>query len=114
MDNSFDIERYIIEVVKIKSNQGTNCKFEEIYEYLKATRGKKHTLLGMEIEFSDDSTVLIVTIQYIKDILKDFEGKIADKESSPVTKEIFDIDEKSPLLCEKQAGRFHTTCAKLI
>lgn len=38
MDNSFDIERYIIEVVKIKSNQGTNCKFEEIYEYLEHKR----------------------------------------------------------------------------
>ena len=38
MDTSFDIEKYILEIVKIKSNNNQACKFDEIYEYLEHKR----------------------------------------------------------------------------
>lgn len=38
MDTSFDIEKYILEIVKIKSNNNQACKFDEIHEYLEHKR----------------------------------------------------------------------------
>ena len=38
LDANFDIEKHILDVIKIKTNQSAKCTFEDLYEYLEHKR----------------------------------------------------------------------------
>mmetsp|Transcript_1239 Transcript_1239/g.1761 ORF Transcript_1239/g.1761 Transcript_1239/m.1761 type:complete len:161 (-) Transcript_1239:922-1404(-) len=61
---------------------------EEEYGDLKATRGNKHSLLGMDIMINDDGTVSIDTSSYLREVINDFPGEISKHRSSPAEKTV--------------------------
>mmetsp|Transcript_16608 Transcript_16608/g.23570 ORF Transcript_16608/g.23570 Transcript_16608/m.23570 type:complete len:462 (-) Transcript_16608:60-1445(-) len=89
-------------------------KLENTYEDLKATRGKSHTLLGINFTINDNGTIELDTIQYLRDILSNFPDKISESATSPATKDIFEVKEEDETLDKGRGEIFHMTCAKLL
>jgi len=61
------------------------------------TRGKKHTFLGMDIDFKDNGTASILMKGYLKEAIQDFDGDIIRSAATPARRTLFDVDED----CEK-------------
>jgi len=93
------------EIIKLLENE---------YGDLKASRGNKHTLLGMNIALEDDGTVTIETKDYLKEIINSFLDDATKKVTSPATKDIFEIRETDELFSNERSDIFHSTCAKLL
>jgi hypothetical protein len=87
---------------------------EDVYGPLVTTRGKKHTFLGMDIEFCNDGSVKIGTKEYINEAIKDFDEDVSKNVSSPANLGLNTIDQKSPLLPIKKKDLFHSIVAKLL
>ena len=86
-------------------------RFTEEFTWITIEIGKKHSYLGMQICL-EDGCVMIDMIHYISKMLENVSRL---KECSvPANKEIFVIDEHSPLLPENERKRFHTLVAKLL
>ena len=77
-------------------------------------RGKQLTFLGMDLEFNDDRSVSISTPEYIDEAIEHFEEDVSKKVSSPATKQLFEIDEKSSTLEKKKQDIFHSVVARLL
>ena len=70
---------------------------EKRFGKMVVTRGKEHTFLGMKIKFNGDKTVSIDMKDYCKKAISDFTGKLRSASSTPAKKQLFTVDETSPL-----------------
>mmetsp|Transcript_23122 Transcript_23122/g.32572 ORF Transcript_23122/g.32572 Transcript_23122/m.32572 type:complete len:141 (-) Transcript_23122:938-1360(-) len=68
------------------------CVIGEEFGDLTIIRGKKHTLLGMNITINDDGTIGIDMSEYIKEIIHNCGINLTSGETSPAKKDIFDVD----------------------
>ena len=77
------------------------------------TRGKKHTFVGMDIEYNNDRTVSISMNDFIEECIETF-GKIFNGgATSPAKRNLYEVDEHSKRLSERIAILFHHIVAKL-
>mmetsp|Transcript_9094 Transcript_9094/g.12925 ORF Transcript_9094/g.12925 Transcript_9094/m.12925 type:complete len:274 (-) Transcript_9094:680-1501(-) len=105
-----------VKVSLVDHNVVTNIikVLQEEYRDLKPSRGTKHSLLGINIEFKSGSTLNIDTSDHLKETIQGFPDDIPPPKHSPADKEIFAVNKNSPRLNEKQANVFHSTCAKFM
>ena len=87
---------------------------EKKFGKLARTTGKKHTFLGMDIEFIGDKTVLIVTPQHIREALEDFGEELDTDAVNPAKSKLFTINHDSEQLDESKADMYHSITAKLL
>ena len=78
------------------------------------TRGKHHVFLGMDITYRDDSTVAITMKNHIREAITDSTMNISRSAATPAKKDLFYIDETSPLLEFDRAVIFHHCTAMLL
>ena len=81
---------------------------------MKVSRGKVHDYLGMTLDFSTPGEVKVTMLDYIKDMINEFNqhdstGKIS---KIPASEDLFKVDPDSPLLNAELAGVFHSIIAK--
>jgi hypothetical protein len=89
-------------------------KIEERFGKMTVTRGNKHSFLGMNFTFNKNFTVSISMKEYLKECISESKLNIAKAVSSPAKKDLFDIDDTSPLLPTVESESFHSTVAKLL
>ena len=67
---------------------------------VKITRGKVHTYLGMNLDYSQDGKVVINMRDYVKkDMLQEFPSdQLTEKASSPANENLFKVNESSQKL----------------
>jgi len=83
------------------------------YGEVKVTRGRIHAYLGMTLDFTKKGEVAVDMGDYVTIMVDDSPFKIGSKASpTPAAEDLFDHDDKIPLLSEKQKGEFHTIVAK--
>lgn len=90
-------------------------KIEEKFGKMSVTRGKKHTFVGVDIEFHDNGTVSLSMLDYVKECIDLYRDKIKRMAVTPASGELFNQSkEKVAMLTEAEANKFHHTTAKLL
>ena len=89
-------------------------QIENKFGKMTVTRGKEHTFLGMKLTLGTDGTVRIEMEDYIKDAIEIFPEDVSHPATTPAKKNLFNIDERSPLLERSKANLFHSVVAKLL
>ena len=91
------------------------AQIEERFGKMTVTRGLQHNFLGMDITFNQDETVTVDMSEYVCDTLAssgiDLSGSTAP---TPAKRNLFELDEASPLLSKESAELFHRVVAKLL
>ena len=79
-------------------------------------RGKRHTFVGIDIEFNENGTVTLAMDDYIQECISLYEHEIKKKAATPAKGDLFDIDtsDDDVPLSEQAADKFHHTTAKLL
>jgi hypothetical protein len=91
-----------------------NNKFGTNKKPLAATTGDIHDYLGITIDYSNKSKVVFTMYDYLEDILGDMPDDKNGTAPTPASDNLFDVDEDSPLLNEKESDFFHRTTARLL
>ena len=79
----------------------------------KTTRGKHHTYLGMNLDFSTAGKVKINMTDYVKNMLEEFPENTSKKATTPAAQHLFKTREDDVQhLTEKQRELFHRTTAQ--
>ncbi|MGK3737709.1 MAG: hypothetical protein ACI90V_004556, partial [Bacillariaceae sp.] len=81
---------------------------------LSATTGDIHDYLGLTIDYSENQKVKFTMYDYLEDILEEMPGDMNGTSPTPASDNLFDVDEDSPALSEKEADFFHRTTARLL
>ena len=91
-------------------------RLEETFGKMTVTRGRRHTFVGMDIEFKDDGTVYLTMNEYIKECVDTYRDQIKHVVATPAKGTLFDEDVgiASNLIPDEQADKFHHTMAKLL
>ena len=74
---------------------------ERRYRAMKASRGKKHTYLGMDLDFSTDGEVSLSMINYLEEIISSFSERISGGATTPAANHLFDVDDECEKLLEE-------------
>ena len=93
-----------------------NDEFRTDTHQLTVQRGKIYDYLGINIDYTNSSYVMITMIDFLEDILKEVEGR-RDMQGSvpnPAKENLFKVDEYSELLDEDEAEFFHRITAQLL
>ena len=78
------------------------------------TRGREHDFLGMHITYTKQGTAIIQMRNYLVEALEESKLNITRTATSPAKKNLFDVDEQSPVLEQYEAKVFHHVVAKLL
>jgi len=81
---------------------------------LAATTGDVHDYLGLTIDYSEKGKVKFTMYDYLEDIVEGMPDDMKGTAPTPASDNLFDIDEESPALNEKEADFFHRTTARLL
>jgi hypothetical protein len=87
---------------------------EERYGKMTVTHGKKHTYVGMDIEFTGNGQVKIFMKEYLKEAIADFPEECTDSVNTPAGAHLFDVNDSSKKIPEKDRKTFHSIVAKLL
>ena len=87
-------------------------KIKEKYMDITIKRGKIHDYLGMRFDFSNHNEVFISMSTYTNEICKEY--GIEGKAETPAANDLFEIDDESPKLGNKERERFHRTVAQCL
>ena len=88
-------------------------EIEKKHDKMTITRGRKHTFVGMDIEFLGDGKVLILMQDYLVECIDASGIDVSDGAKTPAAKGLFDVDESSKKLDDKQHDLFHHIVSKL-
>jgi len=77
-------------------------------------RGKKHTFVGMDVEYTKDNKVRITMDDYLSECISTFGEHKLKTRRTPGAHDLFEIDEKSPQLDNDALELFHHNVAKLL
>jgi hypothetical protein len=91
-----------------------NDKFGTSKKPLAATTGAVHDYLGITIDYSDKGKVKFTMYDYLEDILAEMPADMKGTAPTPASDNLFDVDETSPALNEKESDFFHRTTARLL
>ena len=89
-------------------------KIEAQFGRMTVTRGMEHVFLGMHIKYTGKGTAVITMKQYLQEALSESGMNITRSAATPALKDLFDVDEHSPLLERGDAESFHSVTAKLL
>ena len=87
---------------------------EDTYGKIRTTKGKQHTYVGMDLDFSNDGEVTVKMSDYLKETIEDFPIEITGTASTPVSLFLFTTNPDAEKLNERDAKAFHTAVAKLL
>ena len=79
---------------------------------LKATRGKVHDYLGMNLDFSTKGEVKIGMIDYVKEMINDFGEDVTKIAKTPAAEHLFKVRDDVENVSEEKSQRFHNIVAK--
>jgi hypothetical protein len=88
-----------------------------IYGNVSVSRGKKHTYLGMQLEYTEDGECKVGMIPYTKEIISSFPEVIVKTSTTSAADHLFRVREDptgQSILPEEQASAFHRTTAQLL
>jgi hypothetical protein len=91
-----------------------NKEFGTTRKPLSATTGMIHDYLGITIDYSEKGKVKFTMYDYLEDILEEMPDDMNGTAPTPASDNLFDADEDSPQLNEKEADFFHRTTARLL
>ena len=91
-----------------------NKQFGTTRKPLAASTGLVHDYLGITIDYSEKGKVIFTMYDYLEDILEEMPNDMRGTSPTPASSNLFDADEDSPLLNEKEADFFHRTTARLL
>jgi hypothetical protein len=91
-----------------------NNEFGTKRKPLAATTGLIHDYLGITIDYSDKDKVKFTMYDYLEDILDEMPKDMNGTAPSPASDNMFEVDDGSPLLNEKESDFFHRTTARLL
>jgi hypothetical protein len=91
-----------------------NNKFGTKRKPLAATTGLIYDYLGLTIDYSDKDKVKFTMYDYLEDILDEMPNDMNGTAPAPASDNMFEVDEESPLLNEKESDFFHRTTARLL
>ena len=114
-------------VDNVKSSHQDAIVNDEFYNWLqkmygdpkiapvKATRGKIHNYLAMNLDFSKPGMVKVDMIKHIEEMIKEFPEEIPNSvKKCPWNEELFKVNPSAKLLEDKKAKVFHTFVAKAL
>jgi hypothetical protein len=73
-----------------------------------------HDYLGITIGYSENGKVKFTMYDYVEDILEDMPGDMKGTAPTPASDNLFDVDEDSAALNEKESDFFHRAKARLL
>ena len=91
-----------------------NKEFGTTKKPLAATTGLIHDYLGITIDYSEEGKVKFTMYDYLEDILDDMPDDMNGTSPTPASNNLFDVEDDSPLLSEKEKDFFHRTTARLL
>jgi hypothetical protein len=91
-----------------------DAKFGTKKKALTASIGLIHDYLGITINYDERHKVKFTMIDYLEDILSEMPSDMAGIARTPAQDDLFTVDDKSPLLNEKDADFYHRTTARLL
>jgi hypothetical protein len=91
-----------------------NNKFGTSKKPLAATTGDVHDYLGLTIDYSNKGKVVFTMYDYLEDIIGEMPDDMNETAPTPASDNLFDVDDGSPLLNEKESDFFHRTTARLL
>ena len=89
-------------------------KLESNYGKMSMTVGKRHTYVGMNIQYNDSGTVTIDMVDYVKECLAEFPETLEKEVKTPAASNLFEVRDEIPLLDPSLAKLFHRIVAKLL
>jgi hypothetical protein len=81
---------------------------------LAATTGDIHDYLGITIDYSEKGKVKFTMYDYLEDIIEGMPDDMNGTAPTPASDNLFDVEEDSPPLNEKETDFFHRTTARLL
>jgi hypothetical protein len=91
-----------------------NRTFGTTKKPLAATTGMIHDYLGITIDYSEIDKVKFTMYDYLEDIINEMPDNMNGTSPTPATDQLFDVEEESPALNEKESDFFHRTTARLL
>jgi hypothetical protein len=91
-----------------------NKEFGTTRKPLAATTGMIHDYLGITIDYSERGKVMFTMYDYLEDILDEMPEDMNGTSPTPASDNLFDVDEDSIALNEKESDFFHRTTARLL
>jgi hypothetical protein len=91
-----------------------NNKFGITRKPLAATTGMIHDYIGITIDYSEKGKDRFTMYDYLEDILDKMPDDMNGAAPTPASDNMFDVDEDSPALNEKESDFFHCTTARLL
>jgi hypothetical protein len=91
-----------------------NKEFGTTKKPLAATTGLIHDYLGITIDYSETKKVKFTMYDYLEDILSEMPDDMNGTSPTPANDRLFEVDDDSPPLNEKEADFFHRTTARLL
>ena len=83
-----------LKILHMESDEVAKCiaHFKRLYgERMTVHRGKVHTYLGMDLDFSTPKVLKIGMIKYIKKVLEEFPEDIKSVAATPAAEHLFDV-----------------------
>jgi hypothetical protein len=81
---------------------------------LAASTGDIHDYLGLTIDYSEKGKVKFTMYDFLEDILGEMPDDMKGTAPTPANDHLFDVEDDSPALNEKEADFFHRTTARLL
>jgi hypothetical protein len=91
-----------------------NNEFGTAKKPLSATTGHVHDYLGITIDYSEIGKVKFTIYDYLEDILDEMPDDMNGMAPTPASDNLFNVDDDSPQLNEKESDFFHRTTARLL
>ena len=110
---------WYVDDVKVShiDNKVVDSVIKDIERYfgpMKVSRDETKDYLGMNITITKDKFLEIEMKESIKDAIQSFEEEIHGTVTSPTPRHLFQINDSSPKLNNRQAEIFHSVTAKLL
>ena len=100
-----EVTKFILDLAKFYGNK------------ISVHRGKVHSYLGTDLDYSEKGMVKISMIRYLQKILTSFPDVVKSKAKSPAARHLFQTrggDPSQTIHPEEQAQDFHHTIAQLL
>jgi hypothetical protein len=91
-----------------------NNEFGTSKKPLAATTGDVHDYLGLTIDYSKKNKVIFTMYDYLEDIIESMPDDMNGTSPTPASDNLFEVDDESPALNEKESDFFHRTTARLL
>jgi hypothetical protein len=104
------VKQYVIDSIL----DDLNKQFGTSKKPLAATTGDIHDYLGITIDYSETGKVIFTMYDYLEDILAEMPDDMNGGAPTPASDNLFDVDDESPPLNDKESDFFHRTTARLL